>query len=176
MIVLTSDNGMLWGEHRLRGKGNGFEEAIRVPFVVRDDALIATPRKSEDLVLNIDIAPTVAALAGVEAPGVEGASLQPLLEKENPPWRTDFLVEHFSPGGPNGHPPTFCAVRTRHWMYIDSFWGKDELYDVQADPYELRNRIDDPGLAAVLHELQAREAQLCQPPPPRKEDELAPIG
>lgn len=176
MIIFTSDNGMLWGEHRLRGKGNAYEESIRVPFVVRDDALVQTPRPNEDMVLNIDIAPTVAALAGVDSPGAEGTSLLPLLEKGNPPWRKDFLIEHFSPGGPNGHPPTFCAVRTQHWKYVDYFWGEDELYDIQGDPLELTNRIGDTSLTAVLDDLKKREKVLCDPPPPHRTSELSKAG
>ena len=60
LIVFTSDNGMLWGEHRWSSKVVPYEESIRVPFVIRDDALITSPRRDGHLVLNIDLAPTFA--------------------------------------------------------------------------------------------------------------------
>ena len=169
MIVFLSDNGMLWGEHRLRGKGNAYEESIRVPFIVRYDAGVADPGSaSDELVLNIDIAPTAAALGGVNAPRAEGKSLLPLLLDPDASWREDFLVEHFSPGGPSGNPPVFCAVRSERYKLVDYYWGRDELYDLNSDPYELENRIFDPALAAERNHLQAREKELCNPPPPRK--------
>lgn len=174
MIVFMSDNGMLWGEHRMTGKGNAYEESIRVPMVVRYDPLVTQPGSSEDLVLNIDIAPTAAELAGVRAPGAEGRSLVPLIEN-NPdtPWRTDFLVEHFSPGGPRGHPPTYCAIRTDRYKYVDYMWGEDELYDLSKDRFEMINLIYDPSMSHELDQLKQDEKQLCVPPPPRKLDYYA---
>lgn len=173
MIVFTSDNGMMWGEHRLRGKGVAYEESIRVPFVVRYDAAVGAPASSDAMVLNIDIAPTAAALAGVNAPRAEGRSLLPLLRTSGTDWREDFLVEHFSPGGANGHPPTFCTVRTDRWKLTDYYWGKDELYDLANDRLELNNRIYDPSVADVVGELRQRLAVLCNPRPPKKLDYYA---
>jgi len=176
LIVFMSDNGMLWGEHRLTGKGNAYEESIRVPMIVRYDPLVTKPRTSNDLALNIDIAPTAADLAGVDSPGVEGRSLVPLMEDPGAPWRSNFLVEHFSPGGPHGNPPTFCAIRTDQYKYVDYMWGEDELYDLQADPYEMNNSIADPALSSVLEHLKQEEQHLCDPPPPRHLAYYAPDG
>ena len=174
MIVFMSDNGMLWGEHRMIGKGNAYEESIRIPMVVRYDPLVARPRTNNDMTLNIDIAPTAAELAGVGAPGAEGLSLVPLLQDPDAHWRNDFLVEHFAPGGPHGNPPTFCAIRTDQYKYVDYMWGEDELYDLQADPFEMSNRIHDPALSQQLDKLMQIKQQLCDPPPPRKLDYYAP--
>lgn len=174
MIVFLSDNGMLWGEHRLRGKGNAYEESIRVPFIVRYDAGVTEPGSVSDaLVLNIDIAPTAADLAGVRAPKAEGMSLLPLLEVPGSSWREDFLVEHFSRGGPNGNPPVFCAVRGQRYKLVDYEWGRDELYDLASDPFELDNRIEDPRLNAERNQLYERRNELCDPEPPRKLDYYA---
>ena len=173
MIVFMSDNGMLWGEHRMTGKGNAYEESIRVPMVVRYDPLVTQPVTSDDLVLNIDVAPTAADLAGVHAPGAEGSSLVPLLQDPGAPWRTDFLVEHFSPGGPRGNPPTFCAIRTDRYKYVDYMWGEDELYDLKRDRFEMSNLIYDPSMSHELDQLRQDETQLCDPPPPRKLDYYA---
>jgi N-acetylglucosamine-6-sulfatase len=94
LIVFMSDNGYLWGEHRLRGKRYPYEESIRTPFVVRYDALVGTARTDVRPVLGIDVAPTFAALAGTAAPGADGHSILPLLGAEDGmSWRTRFLVE-----------------------------------------------------------------------------------
>ena len=79
MIVFMSDNGYLWGEHRWRSKVVPYEESVRVPVVVRYDPITAVARRARQQVLNIDLAPTFAALAGTSAPGAEGRSLLPLL-------------------------------------------------------------------------------------------------
>ncbi|HEV3475580.1 MAG TPA: sulfatase, partial [Actinomycetota bacterium] len=82
LIAYTSDNGFLWGEHRFAGKQAAFDESIRVPLVARYDPLITGPRVDPHLVLNIDLAPTVAALAGaVPPPATERVTLLPLLER-----------------------------------------------------------------------------------------------
>jgi N-acetylglucosamine-6-sulfatase len=94
LIVFTSDNGLLWGEHRWMKKEVPYDEALRVPLVIRDDAL-PTPERSDDhLVLNIDLAPTIAELASVPHPDTDGRSLVPLLHDPSAPWRSDFLIEH----------------------------------------------------------------------------------
>jgi len=97
VVVVTSDNGVGWGEHGLFGqrKGCPYEECQRVPLVVRyARAGAGGGRTIEAPVLNVDVAPTLAALAGVALPpGLDGASLGPWLAGETPPWRTDYLLE-----------------------------------------------------------------------------------
>ncbi|MGZ4149737.1 MAG: sulfatase family protein, partial [Actinomycetota bacterium] len=94
VIIYTSDNGLLWGEHRWSKKEVPYEEAIRVPLLVRYDPFHSQPLTDDHLALNIDIAPTIADLTGVPAPPMDGQSLRPLLEGGGAPWRTDFLIEH----------------------------------------------------------------------------------
>ena len=164
LIVYTSDNGILLGEHRWDKKEVPYDEAIRVPFIVRDDAL-GGPQGSIDarFALNVDIAPTVAAAAGVPAPRAEGVSLLPLVAGLDPPWRTDFLVEHME--GTN-RVPTYCAVRSETSMYVRYQTGEEELYELGADPYELTNVATDPAHATELATDRRRVAELCTPPPP----------
>src|SRR5207302_4790632 len=107
LIAFVSDNGLAWGEHRWMRKEVPYEESIRVPFVVRYDPLVRAARADPHLVLNIDLAPTFAALAGVDAPGVDGRSLVPLLAGRGTRWRHAFLVEHVE-GRTPPDPPTFC--------------------------------------------------------------------
>ena len=111
--------------------------------------------------LNIDLAPTFAALAGVAAPGTEGRSLLPLLSMPSTPWRTDFLVEHHLT-----NLPSYCAVRSLTATYVRYATGEEELYLLTSDPYELVNRATDPAQAALMASMRARARQLCSPPPP----------
>lgn len=165
MIVFTSDNGLQWGSHRISGKLVPYDESIRVPFVVRYDRLVRAPREDGRLALNIDLAPTFAALAGVRARGADGSSLLPLLRSTTAPWRARFLVEHLD--GPGGPPvPTYCAVRSRSYSYVKYETGEEELYDMRADPYQLRNRAGDPAFAPKLRTMRERLKALCDPPPP----------
>lgn len=165
MIVFTSDNGMLWGEHRLFGKGVPYEEALRVPYVVRFDRLIERSRVDRrHLVLNLDLAPTFAAVAGTEAPGAEGLSLVPVLSGGDSAWRSTFLIEHLSLNG-NGA-PTFCAAHTRTSVLIAYGTGERELYDLARDPLQLRNRAGDARYADREDRLMERLRALCRPVPP----------
>lgn len=102
VILLTSDNGVCWGEHRYFGQGKGcpYEECLRVPMLIRYPRLVTGARVAEAPVLNIDVAPTLAALAGVVVPvAIDGASFAPLLVGPAPAtWRTAFLLEHWDVG------------------------------------------------------------------------------
>ena len=173
LIVYASDNGLMFGAHRLTGKGVPYEDSIRVPIVVRYDPI--THRKARidrHLVLNLDFAQTFAAVARVQAPGAEGRSLLPLLRNPHAPWRTRFLVEHWQPPPPElDHPdksyrPPYCAVRTTTHMYVKYSTGEQELYDLRRDPYELHNLAGLPAYQALLDRLHADMVRLCNPPPP----------
>jgi arylsulfatase A-like enzyme len=162
MIVFTSDNGILWGEHGWVGKIVPYEESIRVPFVVRDDRLVSAARQDPRPVLNVDLAPTFAEAAGVAAPGAEGRSLLPLLRGDAPGWRSDFLIESER----YSHVPSYCAVRDERHLYVVYDTGEEELYDLSRDPFELQNAAADPALAAIRSRLRTRLRELCSHPPP----------
>jgi N-acetylglucosamine-6-sulfatase len=161
MIVFASDNGYLLGEHRWGQKRVAYEESIRMPLVVRYDPLIGSARSDPNLVLNIDLAPTFAALAGVSAPGAEGSSLLGLLSDPGSSWRSDLLVEN-----KGSAPPTYCGVRNAGWIYVQYSTGEEELYDLVADPYQLRNLVTDPAAVPTLNAMRLRLRELCSPPPP----------
>jgi arylsulfatase A-like enzyme len=173
VIVFTSDNGYLLGEHRLRFKKIWpYEESIRVPLVIR------TPwnrfgRVDRHLVLNIDIAPTLAELAGV-VPDVQpdGRSLVPLLRGRDPPWRTAFVEEFLGRDQRfNGGPPPFVGVRTDRYLFVVYQTGWEELYDLVVDPYELHNLAGEPSSAPLRSRLLKLLRHLAAPPgrapPPR---------
>jgi arylsulfatase A-like enzyme len=143
-IFFTSDNGYHLGQHRLKeGKNTAFDEDIRVPLVVRGPGIPAG-RTIPYLALNIDLAPTLADLAGVAAPNfVDGRSLKPFFAVAPPSalaWREDFLVEHWAlPKKSVSLIPAFAALRTIDHLYVEYATGERELYDLRADPHEMRN-------------------------------------
>ena len=163
LIVYTSDNGLAWGEHRWNKKEVPYEESIRVPFVVRYDPIVTTPGVEDRIALNIDIAPTIARLAGVEAIAADGRSLLPLLRRDARSWRTDFLIEHLQGSNPV---TTYCAVRTERFLYVRYRDGFTELYDLETDPFELTNVSGVAAFQQTESELVQRLEELCQPPPP----------
>ena len=143
-FLFTSDNGFLWGEHRLSGKTWPYEESIRVPLVIRPPGNNPT-RIVRRTALNIDISPTIADLAGVEAtPSPDGISLVPLLGDAEVPTRDRFIVEFlgFAPSV-----PPYVALRTGRYLYVEYRNGERELYDLIADPFQMRNMVAADGRA-----------------------------
>ncbi len=176
MIVYMSDNGFLFGEHRWVWKGVPYEEAIHVPMYIRYDRMIETPGDRHDLVVNIDVAPTIMDAAGLVPPGPwDGSSLLPLLDGQGPSsWRTDFLLEHLDDGRGRHHVPTMCGIRSEDFAYMWYGRSGEELYDLSDDPYELHNLASDPDHASTLTAMRARVTQLCSPPPPDPQFQLPP--
>ncbi len=162
VLIFTSDNGYFWGEHGLGDKRWAYEESIRDPLLVRYPKLIKAGTVLEPMVLNIDIAPTVLELGGAPIPtSIQGRSLLPRFKDAKSPWRASFLIEYFFE---RGFPrvPTWQAVRTDQWKYIryTELEGMDELYDLKADPYELKNLIHAPSAQSTLKNLQGELAKL----------------
>jgi len=161
VILFASDNGFMWGEHRLRGKIWPYEESIRVPLVVRVPWL-DRGRVDRHLVTNADYASTFADLAGTK-PGLpqDGRSLVPLLRGRDPPWPASILVEYLGATGADRFgPPPFEAIRTERYLYVEYAFGWRELYDLKKDPYELDNLAGQPSAAALRARLAAALAGL----------------
>ncbi len=165
LVILTSDNGLLHGEHRWTKKEAPYEEAIRVPLVVRWDAADWAPGATRPglFALNIDLAPTIAEAAGAPHPATEGVSLLAPLDGDLGGWREDFLIEHMEGTNPV---PTYCGVRSARWKYVRYATGEEELYDLAADPFELENLASTAPGGGVLDGQRARLRELCSPPPP----------
>lgn len=138
-IILTSDHGFHIGQHRLRpGKDLLYEEDLTIPLVMRGPS-VSWHRYRTELALNIDIAPTVAALAGIGAPDADGRSLVPLLGASTPAsWREAFLAETWD-SEKAGIKWSIAAIHTRQYSFVEWSNGEDELYDNLADPYQLDN-------------------------------------
>jgi N-acetylglucosamine-6-sulfatase len=141
VIVFASDNGFFFGEHKLGGTGRWpYEESIRVPFIVKAPHQVKNPgRIAEQMVLNVDLAPSLLDLAGLEVPGqMQGQSFKSLLQSAAAPWRKAFLHEYFKDFP--FRTPGYKAVRTKDYMYVE-FEGRRgiELYDLRADPRQINN-------------------------------------
>ena len=166
LIVFMSDNGLADGEHRWERKTVPYEESIRIPMVVRYDPVTSERSGTGHLVTNLDIAPTFVDAAGISEP-TQGASMLPLLAGDATGWRTSFLIEH---GGNTQTVPAYCGIRGTRYVYVRYADGFEELYDLAADPYELRNLLQPPGPTAaseaVRKRLLAETTRLCDPPPP----------
>ncbi|NIA14649.1 MAG: sulfatase-like hydrolase/transferase [Nitrospiraceae bacterium] len=165
VILFLSDGGHYLGEHGLWDKRSCYEESLRIPFIVSDGR--RTRRKThriDDLVLNIDLAPTILALAGVERPpSMQGTSLVSLLEDGQQPWRSDFLFEWFNEASnPARMQREIQGVRNERWKYIRTSDEEvpEELYDLKTDPKELRNLVADARHADVLQGLRKRLVEL----------------
>ncbi|MBI2688511.1 MAG: sulfatase [Acidobacteria bacterium] len=157
VIVYSGDNGFYLGEHGLAGKWFLHEESIRVPLLVIDPRTRGGLRRSET-VLNIDIAPTLLAAAGLPAaPGTQGRNLLPLTRGDGAPnWRTEFFYEHLLP---NAWIPRTEGVRTNEWMYcrfLDENPVFEELYNLKRDPLEENNLASDPSYRTQLDTMRGK--------------------
>jgi len=158
VIIYSSDNGYFMGEHTFLDKRLAYENSMPVPMLIRYPKLIKKNTKIKEQCLNIDLAPTILDLAGLEIPlYMQGESMVNLLKgkKENN-WRKSFLFEYYLDtywpfAGPNQ-----TAVRTEKYKLVDSFLKNDidELYDLKLDPGEMHNLINDPNYDAVEKELR----------------------
>ena len=168
VIVFTSDNGYFYGEHGLSVERRlAYEESIRMPLLIRYPRAIKAGTARDEFALNIDLAPTLLELAGVSAPTrMEGRSLLPLLKGAKTEWRKSFLIEYYSDRVfPRIRQMGYKAVRTERYKYIHYFEleGMDELYDLNVDPYEMRNIIRRPGAAKILEQMKAEMKELLKP-------------
>ncbi len=165
VVIVTSDHGYFYGEHGLNEERRlAYEESARIPLIVRYPPLAKAGATPVELVQTIDLAPTVLAFAAVpDGAPREGRSLVPLLRGERPPWRDSLLIEYYSDTVfPRIRNMGYQAVRTGRYKYIDylELEGMDELYDLQADPYELDNLVGSKRGRELLPALQRQLASL----------------
>lgn len=162
LIVFTSDNGILLGEHRNIGKPFPWDASHRVPFLIRYDPLVTSSIRSTALVLTIDIAPTILDVAGVGSPPMDGRSLTPILSGERVTVRSRLLIEHARAG----IAPPYCGTRSRSSLFVRYTTGEEEFYDYRHDPWELSNRAKDPDLRTRIAGLRRFAREHCSPTPP----------
>lgn len=170
MIVVTADNGMFHSSHGLAGKWYPYQESIRVPLIIYDPRMPDEKRGtiSDSYTLNIDLASTILGAAGLKNDAwMQGRDISDLYlrrdekRKTNPerrPWREDFFYE--MPDIDAFIPPSTALVHKK-WKYIHWFkHGKEQLFDLDDDPLEMKDRINDPMVAGVLSSLRQRHDEL----------------
>jgi N-acetylglucosamine-6-sulfatase len=165
LILFLGDNGFFFGEHGLGAERRfAYEEGIRTAFFVRYPRLVKPAAAIEPMVLALDIAPTMIELAGGRpGPHIQGRSLVSLFRRGSAPWRKSFLIEYYNESAwPWIVGMTYKAVRTErakliHWVHKQ---GVDELYDLERDPYEIRNIIRKPAYGKVRTRLYAELRKL----------------
>lgn len=158
VFILMGDNGYFLGERGYAGKWTMHETSIRVPLIIYDPRRESSQRGLElsEMVLNVDITPTILDLAGISVPKmIQGNSLLPILEGKSTKWRSEVFCEHLW-----DHPkiPQTEAVRTTHWKYIryPQHPEFEELYDLSHDPREENNLINKKHYAKQWIKLRTR--------------------
>jgi N-acetylglucosamine-6-sulfatase len=162
MVIFTSDNGYFWGEHRLDGKNRPYEEATRVPYLLRYDA-IGSSGETPTLAANIDLAPTFADLAGTSMPDADGTSLLPFLQGDVARVRTGHLIEQQAVGSTV---PAYCLLQTEQFTFTHYGTGEEELYNLRTDPLQLQNKAGTARLQHRVSVMRHRLRRLCNPLPP----------
>ncbi len=168
VFVFMSDHGYWYGEHGLSVERRlAYEEAIRIPLLVRYPKLIQAGTVIDEFALSIDLSPTLLELSGAsEKMTVDGESLVPLLRGESPDdWRSSFLIQYNSDTVfPRVNRMGYRAIRTQRWKFIryNELNGMDELYDLKNDPYEMHNVASDPKLRSVSNGLDTELNELLK--------------
>jgi arylsulfatase A-like enzyme len=157
VFVFSSDNGYYLGEHNLGDKRTAYDESLRIPMLLRYPRAAKAGRTEDRMVLNIDPAATFLDLAGLPVPAaMHGRSWKPLIEgKTEAAWRDSYFYCYFYEKGFNA--PLTTAVRTSEAKLI-KYPGHDEwteVFDLKADPYEIKNLAQDPAYADLRKKLEA---------------------
>jgi arylsulfatase A-like enzyme len=173
VIIFASDHGLLMGEYGMGGKALLYDLASKIPCFVFDPALPSDRRgrRMEQLVSSLDIPQTILDYAGVAAPDfMAGASLRPLIEGKDVPWREELFLENLYTGRDT---PFQEGIRFGKWKYIRMFDGKtgykesdvdfsnrepdfETLFDLEADPAEMNNLVDSQDESEILATLRSK--------------------
>jgi len=175
VIVYTSDQGFMLGEHDYIDNRWMYEDSLRVPFLVRYPRLVKAGSTAGAIVNNTDFAPTLLEIAGVAAPDyMQGRSAVPILRGETPPdWRTATYYRYWMNMTHHDNPAHY-GIRTKDYKLIffyglplDAAGALDtrtqpgwELYDLREDPYELNNVYGRPQYAEATKQLKAELLRL----------------
>ena len=156
MVIYTTDHADSAGSHKHFEKGGTmYEEVYRVPFIIRWPEVVAQGRVADELVTHLDLMPTLVEAGGASVPeGLDGRSFLPVLRgEEQRKWRDSVYLEYH---GDVWGCYTQRTVRTDSFKYVYNPYDLDELYNLEEDPYEMKNLVNMPSYSAVLDEMRAR--------------------
>jgi len=155
LVMVTADNGEFHGAHSLADKWYPYSESIHVPLIIRDPRMPKQKRGTLDhsFTLNIDLASTILGAAGIQSPPyMDGRDIADLYLKDRASGREEFYYEF--PAIQSGIPASRALVR-KNFKYIDWFQhGYQELFDMNNDPFELKNLSNDPDYSSVIAEMR----------------------
>ncbi|MEQ1826810.1 MAG: sulfatase [Pirellula sp.] len=161
VVIYSSDHGSLLGDHGLSGKWLMYENSIRVPMIVYDPRI--APKHAgthcDEMVLSIDLAPTMLTLAGLPIPpAMQGRDMTPLFQQQAIEWRSHFYYHHtYQTAPPRAPIPVTEGIRTHRWKYIrypEVVPVFEQLFDLVLDPREQTNLASDAEHASRLAALQ----------------------
>ncbi|MBA7635730.1 N-acetylglucosamine-6-O-sulfatase [subsurface metagenome] len=163
VVFYTSDQGFYLGDHGWFDKRFMYEESLRMPLLVRYPKEIRAGSVNDDIVLNLDFAPTFLDFAGVGKPDdMQGGSIRRVLRGKTPKdWRTSMYYHYYE--YPAVHSvKRHYGVRTQRYKLIHFYRDIDEweLYDLQKDPREMKDVYDDPAYAEIVKDLKAELKRL----------------
>ena len=174
VVVYSSDQGFYMGEHGWFDKRFIYEESLKTPFVIRYPGVIKPGTQVNELVSNIDWAPTMLALTGTAIPqDIQGESFLPLLKGEKVPWRKEAYYHYYEYPVPH-HVYPHLGLRTEQYTLVRFYGPKDfwELYDLKKDPHQMHNLYGQKGYEALTATLKT---QLVQQIKKYKDDEALKI-
>jgi len=164
VVIFSSDNGYFMGEHTFKDKRLAYENSMRVPMLIRYPKYFKGQSVVSNQCLNIDVAPTILDIAGIEKPDyMQGESMLDLLiGKSDSDWRKSFLFEYYRDSEWPHAGPNQVAVRTMEFKLVESFIENDidELYDLVNDPGEMNNLINDSRFDEKENELRLESLRL----------------
>ena len=157
VVIYAGDNGYFWGEHDQIDKRWAYEESMRIPFIVRyPRGMTDAGRNVSGMVLNVDVAPTILNLAGIDVPDfMEGESFAPYLTNPYSLGREAWLYEYYK-DYPYRYPPHFAVRTDTHKYIVYDGRKKPELFDLVSDPKEMNNLYGTPYGEELLPVLEAR--------------------
>lgn len=157
MLVYMGDNGFSFGEHGLIDKRHAYEESMRVPMLIWAPGMIKPNSVVENVVMNVDLAPTFLELAGISKPSfMQGYSFTNLLKGNTNNWQRQKVFYEYYWEAAFPQTPTTFAVRSDRYKYIyyNGVWDINELFDLQNDPYEMNNLIRDTSYRKIGLQLK----------------------
>lgn len=156
MVVYMGDNGFSFGEHGLIDKRHAYEESMRVPLLVWAPGMVKPRSVVEQVIMNVDIAPTFLELAGLKKPdNIQGSSFAGILRGKDLPWRNKVFYEYYWESAFPQTPTTFAVRSDRYkYIYYNGVWDTNELFDLQNDPYEMNNLIRDTAYRKIGLQLK----------------------